>query len=1578
MKKKIVSVILVMCIVLSSFAVIGTATVSANAFGEFWLDRLFEGGCRVIAGSIELTSEATIKDDEDSQKVISLITSMLFGSAAERKTDQVKEMCEEILEKLDDIQKEISQSTAEITSMISNENYDILTQNLSEQINTDTNNIISNEHTDILDATKVYLEYMNEAEIYSNDKSDQNLQKLNNAKENLKGSFPLIDRSKGDKGQYNVNSNNMFTTSFIATALESSLVALINKLSPDSIGSLTIMDQAAKVASNVYPQSYQQYSYIMLFVQQQLTAITNTMLLYNEFLAEQYDYLTENGYAKSSPEWGYYNTAVEGYNRVQPMMAEATAKMLERKMNISPNLKLTLNDYVKPEDVVQIITPDANNSDTSKENNKIVYRQNAMETNGFLSTYTYTSAQLQGDDQTVTTVPKYSKNHMLYNNYIIMSDKTGKNTVYSVLDQNQFSDKSAIETKSLVFKFNRRGGPDFHLPTCDYLNYTMPFSDGINSFKVVDNSAKDEEGDVHDLDKLFDTSAFSSSESKPYNYFANYFTGTNKYIMTGQYRQGDLFTTSYMHPYFIDTYDTAAPLPAKTKELELNAGNANNEEFALIADNQSSEYKQNLQVKKEGGGSADIKISSPAANPVQCGDMVTIKFKPTSENSALTSLKLVRNFDPQAYISSTNTSETVLLSHDDFDYMEKDADGYYTFDCPMPYVDSTFVLETAVNRDINVVYGENADANLTVDGGNIHFAGETVNFTVSGHYDSVSCNGTPITIVDGKGSFTMPDSDVTLKVDAERGDYKVNVKYDENCEHNLTLSRASGYYDAGETVTFSLSSDAVSVTLDGNEINVENGKGSFIMPNNDAELYVKESKPLGDRNLNISNPCEGPLDVTIYVNGNPYHDGESAVIHAGDSVTVQAKTTKFLPLQIYLKSNGDFTKLNTEMSFENIYKIFNTSFVMPNDDSEIVTALDDKNQNHKISVVNDGLGGDITLEIPQKDYTTEKIPYANPGDVINITANDMVDKVTLNGKDITLNDGKASFTMPDFDVVLNVTTKIENHTVNIIDMTGGRAELSLINENNEFSTGENVKFKVSGDYIGVYKVEKAITKDDLAIKDDTAKEESERTSYHYTDDEMVPVNSDRGYFTMDNNDVTLVVAGFQKDTDGNYIINTYDDFVLLSKVVENKNEIENFEKYASAGYILNNNIDAQGTTFTSPIGAVKEISRNTDEEGKFNGKFDGNGHIIYNMSINVDSSDVNTAAGLFGFIGTNGIVKNLSIFKSTLNANSQFCGMIAGNNAGTINNCTSGTDVTSFKFMGDTINKNLNNTINIKTENAKPIAAGGVCGFSSGTIVNCASAAEINSEAMYVGGLLGQTANGRVINSYSNSPVIKGDYNGNLIGWCISSQIFNVYSGSTEEGCSLIGGTDGQNHYCCTYGLTENSGFTSSDMANHGIEAYTRLNEDILNGTAEMEAEYHFVDILNANVKSNIIDLNGIKSWLQSSDKNKGRPYIVSGSMRSEREMPVETLYSIYGYTEAADVKADNTDVKPINPENTVTQVENQTSLSQATPQTVYETTSNGTAAVQTGQGTETLALAVIMLIGSAAVMMNLLRKREK
>ncbi|MBW8015660.1 MAG: hypothetical protein FVQ82_05700 [Planctomycetes bacterium] len=174
--------------------------------------------------------------------------------------------------------------------------------------------------------------------------------------------------------------------------------------------------------------------------------------------------------------------------------------------------------------------------------------------------------------------------------------------------------------------------------------------------------------------------------------------------------------------------------------------------------------------------------------------------------------------------------------------------------------------------------------------------------------------------------------------------------------------------------------------------------------------------------------------------------------------------------------------------------------------------------------------------------------------------------------------------------------------------------------------------------------------------------------------------------------------------------------------------------------------------------------------GYFSGIFDGDGHTISNITINITESD-HDDFGLFRGISSNTAqVKNLDVLNCNITNTTHFriFGLLCGYNGGTIDNC----------HASGSINGG--------------ITLGGLCGVNTGTISNCNTSVSITGWGM-LGGLCGANEfGGKITFSYADGSVTGNDFIGGLSGKNFG-EISKSFSSVSVTGDFLPGGVCGVN-----------------------------------------------------------------------------------------------------------------------------------------------------------------------------------------
>ena len=255
----------------------------------------------------------------------------------------------------------------------------------------------------------------------------------------------------------------------------------------------------------------------------------------------------------------------------------------------------------------------------------------------------------------------------------------------------------------------------------------------------------------------------------------------------------------------------------------------------------------------------------------------------------------------------------------------------------------------------------------------------------------------------------------------------------------------------------------------------------------------------------------------------------------------------------------------------------------------------------------------------------------------------------------------------------------------------------------------------------------------------------------------------------------------------------------------------------SKAFVLVNDIDLSGV-------AMIPIGNNTLQ---YTGIFDGNNHVIRNMTINRPGG---YWIGLFGYLGPGGEAKNLGIVDANLHGAGDM-GCIAGYSEGSITSCyatgiVAGTEFAVGGLVGymwlDTTLTSSYATVDV---NSGGNYVGGLAGISYGKITDCYATGSVSGSNL-VGGLVG--ANGHTFDAY-----IPRHYYGEIIS-CYST---GAVSGTGSYVGSLVGlneSDDGKITNC--FWNTQTSGLAEGVGSGISTGIYGKT-------TAEMQTQSTFTDV---------------------------------------------------------------------------------------------------------------------------------------
>ena len=221
--------------------------------------------------------------------------------------------------------------------------------------------------------------------------------------------------------------------------------------------------------------------------------------------------------------------------------------------------------------------------------------------------------------------------------------------------------------------------------------------------------------------------------------------------------------------------------------------------------------------------------------------------------------------------------------------------------------------------------------------------------------------------------------------------------------------------------------------------------------------------------------------------------------------------------------------------------------------------------------------------------------------------------------------------------------------------------------------------------------------------------------------------------------------GYTDDGQGNYTVTSAEGLKNIAKLV-------NEEWKLGINITLTADIDLKGIDWT-PIGK--------DDNKAYTGTFDGNGKTITGLT--VTGSD--QYAGLFGYIGSGGTVKNVVLedVQITSDNSSGYAGGVAGDSWGTIENCSVSGSVSGTTFAGGVVGSQWGGSITGCNSSATVkgvIFAGGIAGEtnSGASLTGCYATDDVTVENdgtnnSHAGGVVGYNGGGTLTACYATGSV---------------------------------------------------------------------------------------------------------------------------------------------------------------------------------------------------------------------------------
>ena len=257
------------------------------------------------------------------------------------------------------------------------------------------------------------------------------------------------------------------------------------------------------------------------------------------------------------------------------------------------------------------------------------------------------------------------------------------------------------------------------------------------------------------------------------------------------------------------------------------------------------------------------------------------------------------------------------------------------------------------------------------------------------------------------------------------------------------------------------------------------------------------------------------------------------------------------------------------------------------------------------------------------------------------------------------------------------------------------------------------------------------------------------------------INPEAGNFyniTLNND------KGYTDDGNGNYTVTTAEGLKAVADIANNGNR--------SINITLDKDIDLTGTTWT-PIG--------TSFSNSYTGTFDGGNHTITGLTV----TGSNEYAGLFGYIGSGGTVKNVKLEDVQITSDNQYAnvGGVAGYSRGNIENCSVSGSVSSRCTAGGVVGQQFGGSITLCSSSATVKGTGEVGGVAgktnnSATLTACYATGNVTFERA------------STINTFAGG-VVGSNGTGSILTACYATG--NVTGTGTGTGSCYVGGVTGDN-----------------------------------------------------------------------------------------------------------------------------------------------------------------------------------------
>jgi filamentous hemagglutinin family protein len=232
-------------------------------------------------------------------------------------------------------------------------------------------------------------------------------------------------------------------------------------------------------------------------------------------------------------------------------------------------------------------------------------------------------------------------------------------------------------------------------------------------------------------------------------------------------------------------------------------------------------------------------------------------------------------------------------------------------------------------------------------------------------------------------------------------------------------------------------------------------------------------------------------------------------------------------------------------------------------------------------------------------------------------------------------------------------------------------------------------------------------------------------------------------------------------------------------------DLQGMNGYLAGNYVLGSDIVATPTSGWNNNAGFTPIGNGT---AAFTGAFDGLGHTISNLTINLPTT---TNVGLFGYTDTGSLIRNVGLVGGSVSGSNAVGGLVGYSRSSMITNSYATGSVTGSLYgssVGGLVGSNWSEITNSYatgsvTGGVYGLSVGGLAGSNSGTINNSYATGKVSGNN-FVGGLVGYN-NGTVDSSYATGSISGTSYAGGLVGYNDGSIVSTSYWNTTTAGVGV-------------------------------------------------------------------------------------------------------------------------------------------------------------------------------------------------